>query len=145
MTVENGSADKARATAGETVTVTADAPAAGKVFAGWTAGGGVTFADAGKAETTFQMPAQAVTVTASYRDCSLAGGTVCGPRGAVLILAEYGAEDGRMTSVKRATLAADCLNGDAAALLGVAGLPARCRLMLVDASTYAPLCAAEGR
>ncbi len=53
---------------GETVTITANAPATGKKFAGWTSEDGVTFADAAAMETTFTMPAKAVTVTANYKD-----------------------------------------------------------------------------
>ncbi len=53
---------------GETVIITANAPATGKKFAGWTTEDGVTFADAAAMETTFTMPAKAVTVTANYKD-----------------------------------------------------------------------------
>jgi hypothetical protein len=54
--------------AGATVTITANAPASGKVFDTWTTTDGVTFADASKAATSFVMPAKAVTVTATYKD-----------------------------------------------------------------------------
>jgi len=52
---------------GATVAITADAPAQGKQFSGWTSAD-VTFADASSASTTFVMPAKAVTVTANYED-----------------------------------------------------------------------------
>lgn len=41
------------------------------MFAGWTSEDGVTFADRKSAETTFTMPASAVTVTATYEDVVL--------------------------------------------------------------------------
>ncbi len=53
---------------GATVSITAGAPATGKVFDKWTTADGVTFGDASKATTTFVMPAKAVTVTATYKD-----------------------------------------------------------------------------
>ena len=67
VTVVNGTADRETAAEGETVTVTADEAPEGKVFDKWT-GEGVTFADASAAETTFEMPAQDVTVTANYAE-----------------------------------------------------------------------------
>jgi uncharacterized repeat protein (TIGR02543 family) len=51
--------------AGDKVSITADA-LSGKIFDRWT--GGVDFADAGSPATTFIMPANAVTVTATYKD-----------------------------------------------------------------------------
>lgn len=66
VTVGNGTADKTTAAAGEAVTVTANAPAAGKAFNRWT--GDAAFADATSATTTFTMPARNVTVTATYKD-----------------------------------------------------------------------------
>ncbi|MBE7003590.1 MAG: hypothetical protein E7425_04790 [Ruminococcaceae bacterium] len=92
---------------------------------------------------SFTMPGDAdVTVSAKWtRVPSLTNGKVTAPEGAALILAAYD-ESGRMTSVKRVTLAADCEDGDALTLLGVDSLPARCKLMLVDSTTYAPLCKA---
>lgn len=50
--------------AGETVTITADAPPANHHFAGWT--GAVIFEDADATTTTIVMPANAVTVTANF-------------------------------------------------------------------------------
>jgi hypothetical protein len=54
--------------AGETVTITADVPPAGMVFDKWIVNaGGITFADEGSLTTTFIMPAEEVTVTATYK------------------------------------------------------------------------------
>ena len=53
------------------VTVTADAPEAGKVFDKWVVlEGNVTLADATEATTTFTMPASAVKLEATYKDAS---------------------------------------------------------------------------
>ena len=68
VTVNNGTANPVAAEEGETVTITANAPEAGKVFAGWTSSDGVVFADASASITTFVMPAKNVTVTATYAD-----------------------------------------------------------------------------
>ena len=65
IVVVNGKADKAKAAAGETVTLTANPPPAGKVFDRWT--GGAAFDDPNAAETTFVMPAKAVTPKALYK------------------------------------------------------------------------------
>jgi hypothetical protein len=56
--------------AGATVSITANAAPAGKVFDAWTSSDGVTFANANSATTTFVMPAKAVTVTATYKDAT---------------------------------------------------------------------------
>lgn len=54
---------------GSTVTITADAPVSGKQFDKWEVNsGGVTLADATNSTTTFTMPAEAVSVTATYKD-----------------------------------------------------------------------------
>ena len=66
--VVGGNADKTEYAPGETVTITADAPASDKQFAKWTTEDGVTFADATKATTTFVMPAKNVKVDATYED-----------------------------------------------------------------------------
>ena len=66
MTVVKGTADKTEAAEGETVTITANMPASGQTFDKWT-GRGVAFANAADAVTTFEMPASAVTVTATYK------------------------------------------------------------------------------
>jgi glucan-binding YG repeat protein len=52
---------------GATVNITANAPADGKVFDTWTSSG-ITLADPTSATTSFTMPANAVTVTATYKD-----------------------------------------------------------------------------
>ena len=53
------------------VTVTADAPEAGKVFDKWVVlEGNVTLADAAKATTTFTMPANDVKLEATYKDAA---------------------------------------------------------------------------
>ena len=74
VTITNGTGDGQYAK-GETVTITADAPAAGKKFKEWTATGGVTFADGKSATTTFIMPEQAVTVAATYENISSGSGS----------------------------------------------------------------------
>lgn len=66
VTVEDGTADKTAYTAGDTVTITANTPAVGMRFAGWTSSDGVTFENSSAATTTFTMPAKAVTVTATF-------------------------------------------------------------------------------
>jgi hypothetical protein len=66
VTVVKGTADKTEAAEGETVTITANMPASGQTFDKWT-GRGVAFANAANAVTTFEMPAAAVTVTATYK------------------------------------------------------------------------------
>ena len=53
--------------AGASIPIIADAPPSGKVFDTWTAASG-SFADANNASTTFSMPAEAVTVTATYKN-----------------------------------------------------------------------------
>ena len=59
----NGSGDYE---AGMIVKISAEIYMDGKQFKEWTTKDGVTFADAGKAETTFTMPENNVTVTATY-------------------------------------------------------------------------------
>ncbi|MGN0312426.1 MAG: hypothetical protein ACI4CC_06585, partial [Lachnospiraceae bacterium] len=54
---------------GATVTLTANAPASGKVFDKWVVeSGDITLADANNATTTFTMPASEVSVKATYKD-----------------------------------------------------------------------------
>ena len=56
-------------------TVTIDAGTrSGYTFDGWTSSDGVTFANAGSAQTTFTMPDKAVTVTANWTKKSSGGG-----------------------------------------------------------------------
>ncbi len=55
--------------AGDTVTITANAPASGKQFDEWRVGrGGVTLADSTSGTTTFTMPERDVEVEATYKD-----------------------------------------------------------------------------
>ncbi len=69
VTVNNGSCSGTGSfEVQEEVAVTANAPSAGYVFAGWTGTEGVTFANANSSTTTFYMPGTAVTVTANYRE-----------------------------------------------------------------------------
>ncbi len=65
VTVVKGTADKTEATEGETVAITANMPASGQTFDKWT--GNVEFANETAVETTFEMPANAVTVTATFK------------------------------------------------------------------------------
>ena len=59
----------------EGATVAIDAGTrSGYTFDGWTSADGVTFANAGSAQTTFTMPDQAVTVTANWTKKSTGGG-----------------------------------------------------------------------
>ena len=58
-----------KAAQGTTVTLTANAAPDGKVFDKWVVeSGGITLADANSATTTFTMPAEAVSVKATYKD-----------------------------------------------------------------------------
>jgi len=66
LTVINGS-DSGEYEAGANIPITADAPPSGKTFDTWTAASG-SFADVNSASTTFTMPAEAVMVTATYKD-----------------------------------------------------------------------------
>ena len=67
VTVVDGTADKTEAAEGETVTITADKPADDEEFDKWTSDDGVEFEDAYDVQTSFTMPAKAVTVTATYK------------------------------------------------------------------------------
>jgi len=75
VNVVGGTANKATAAAGDTVTITATVPS-GKVFDKWTAMG-VTLTEAQKTSTSisFTMPAGAVTVTAGIKDAKGIFGT----------------------------------------------------------------------
>ncbi len=69
VTVTNGTANPTSAEEGETVTITANAPAEGKAFDKWTeVTEGVTLTSETESETTFTMPASEVAVTATYKD-----------------------------------------------------------------------------
>lgn len=67
VTVNGGTVDKAKAKYGETVTITATVPT-GKRFVEWTSESGSIFADKTNATTTFTMPAEDVTVEATFAD-----------------------------------------------------------------------------
>jgi hypothetical protein len=58
---------------GASVSITAGAAPEGQIFDTWTTSAGGTFADASKESTTFTMPANAVTITATYKDDPNAG------------------------------------------------------------------------
>ena len=68
VTVADGTANPARACAGDVVEVTARATAEHELFTGWTSNDGVEFADAAAKKTTFAMPAKDVTVTANFEE-----------------------------------------------------------------------------
>jgi uncharacterized repeat protein (TIGR02543 family) len=71
LTVENGTGGGDYAE-GATVNISADAPEkSGKVFDKWTTSGGGSFADVNAESTSFTMPNNAVTVTATYRDATM--------------------------------------------------------------------------
>ena len=67
ITVVGGTADKTTATAGETVTITADNPEEGMCWVQWDLTDGINFAQSDAATTTFTMPARPVTVHAVFK------------------------------------------------------------------------------
>jgi len=67
LTVENGIGTGSYA-AGSEVTIKANTPAKGKVFDKWICEGDGVFKDANSPNTTFIMPANAVTIKATYKD-----------------------------------------------------------------------------
>lgn len=67
ITVVGGTADKTTATAGETVTITADNPQEGMCWVQWDLTDGIGFAQSDAATTTFTMPARPVTVHAIFK------------------------------------------------------------------------------
>ena len=69
ITVNGGTANKAKAKYGESVTITANAPATGKEFDKWVVTG-ITLSDEdlAKSTVTFEMPASNVTMEATYKD-----------------------------------------------------------------------------
>ena len=71
VTVSNGRASKTTATAGETITLTANTPPVGKEFDKWIIND-ATVANATSATTTFTMPAANVTATATYKYINVA-------------------------------------------------------------------------
>lgn len=66
----NGGSGGAEYEQGEIVTITANAPAAGKTFDKWNVetGGAIAFANVNAASTSFTMPADDVEITAIYKD-----------------------------------------------------------------------------
>lgn len=67
VTVNNGTASPAIASAGEMVTIIANTSPSGKQFKQWTVvSGGVTLANSNAVKTTFTMPASNVTITANW-------------------------------------------------------------------------------
>lgn len=84
---EAPTADKVKAEENASVSISADATIGEFSFTGWTASSEVTFANASEANTTFTMPAEAVTITANYNMYSRTGapiaagnyGTICLP------------------------------------------------------------------
>ncbi len=70
LTVNNGTGG-GEYKAGTVVNISANAPAAGKVFAVWT-GDTARVADVTRAATTVTMPENLITVTATYRDQEIA-------------------------------------------------------------------------
>ena len=66
VAVEGGTADKATAHVGDTVTITADTPESGKAFVQWEQVDGVDYGNASSTSTTFTMPAKDVTATAVF-------------------------------------------------------------------------------
>ena len=74
VTVVGGTADVAVAAEGDTVSITAAAPEAGKAFVQWSSDDtDVSFANQGAAETTFTMPGHAVTIKAVYAPIIIGG------------------------------------------------------------------------
>ncbi|MDD7157954.1 MAG: InlB B-repeat-containing protein, partial [Firmicutes bacterium] len=73
ITVNGGKADKTKAKYGESVTITANAPATGKEFDKWVVTG-ITLPDEdlAKSTVTFEMPASNVTMEAHFRDIEAA-------------------------------------------------------------------------
>ena len=67
ITVNGGKADKTKAKYGETVTITTTVPT-GKRFVEWTSESGSIFTDKTSVTTTFTMPAEDVTVVATFED-----------------------------------------------------------------------------
>ena len=73
ITVAGGTADRAAAAAGATVSVEASVPE-GKVFREWTGSPGVSFANPGVSATTFTMPDSNVAISASSESAPTRGG-----------------------------------------------------------------------
>ena len=79
VTVSGGTADRAETVAGESVTITANPPGAGKRFKEWAGAEGLSFTEgsASTATATFLMPARSVELTAVWQEVypvTVAGG-----------------------------------------------------------------------
>ncbi len=66
LTVANGTGSGSYIS-GTLVNITANPPAAGQAFEKWITDNGGSFGDAGNPDTTFTMPSNAVTITATYK------------------------------------------------------------------------------
>lgn len=86
---------------GETVTITANAPAAGQSFTNWTTDSSITFANASATTTTFVMPESNVTVTANYT-----GGSN-DPNKKYRLTVNYGTGSGEYASGETVTITAN--------------------------------------
>ena len=64
---DDGIVTTTSAAVGATVKIRANSAPSGKTFDKWTSADGITFANATKSETTFEMPEKNVTVTANYK------------------------------------------------------------------------------
>ncbi len=95
LTVNNGSGDESYA-AGSYVTITADAPPAGQAFAAWTGDTGFV-QDVNAANTLLIMPAQDVTVTATYTAVATA----------YTLVVNSGSGDGSYTAGTQVAITAD--------------------------------------
>lgn len=104
ITVNGGKADKTKAKYGESVTITANAPATGKEFDKWVVTG-ITLSDEdlAKSTVTFEMPASNVTMEAHFR----AEGTAP----SVEIKVEGGTGAGTYTQGESATVTAEDKEG----------------------------------
>jgi hypothetical protein len=69
LTVTNGSGSGSYAS-GSVVSITANPPPSGQIFAGWTGGTTANFANAASASTTYTTVASAQTITATYHPVS---------------------------------------------------------------------------
>ena len=111
---------------------------------------GVSLKDANAAETTFLMPAMAVTVTASFRDSfsiagSMDGGkllaTVTAPADSLLVAVCF-EPDGRLAGIKLTPIKTACTGLPVdTGLTPKAGWSSK--LMLLRMPDYAPLCRAQ--
>jgi hypothetical protein len=112
LTVANGSGDGSYAS-GAKLTITASAPATGKVFDKWT-GDTAHIASATSATTTVTMPAKAITLTSTYKDASApsdpSGGTGGGSipdTSKYTLTVNQGSGDGSYPSGNLVTISAD--------------------------------------